>query len=386
MPSRITTDSIRFIILIGMMLSIFTPAGFQPLKYLGIVIIIVAVLLMTPRIELDQITSASLFCLFILTGRITIQFFSNEINDGTMRSFFLQAMVFVCVILVHNSVIELDDWNWVFLRFSIYIFIIGTLLLVKGSLVISYYFSSLFGNYLLAAFGMTMILFQSNEKKRARTFILLLMIALFVYTILSEMRSAVVGEVIGFAFMLYTSFKNEGKRVNRLMFILMILICYLIPYFYLELYQPGSDLSYKLSSWLQDTVYNVTGSRFFSGRNTLWLNIIPVLSNSFLLGRGVGFDPGQIFDTNISAHNLFLFIRLEQGIIGLISFVALLFVFWDHFYKQEQNKTKFAVQGFLVAIMIQQTFSLGLVGGKGAFSIICWCVLTALTKRREKSI
>ena len=69
--------------------------------------------------------------------------------------------------------------------------------------------------------------------------------------------------------------------------------------------------------------------------------------------------------------------------MGLFSFMLLLSAIWEEYYTNKKNKTTFYVQGFLVTVLIQQTFSLGLIGGKGAFSVGCWTVFIAFCKMQE---
>lgn len=373
----------KLIILVGMLLSIFTANSYKVIGYLGSFTILAGALVSTRRMYADRIFKVAIFCMAVMFCRLIVQLTTNTWYAGTLRSFMLQMMVLLSIILFRNSELKLDEWEWIFIRFDLYIVILGTLLFLTHGLVKSSCFSTMFGNYLLIAFGMTMILYQLYDAKRDRITLGVIMLLLIVYTYLSEMRSAAVGELVGFSYMAYTSARHEGRVSNSITFILLMVLCFSVPYLYMELYNPSSDVTRELAIWLQQKVLVISRSRLFSGRNTIWLHILPAVKESLIFGRGFGFTPSLVYDTSLSAHNLFLFIRMEQGYVGLLAFMLLLFEIWVKYYRQKRNNTKFAAQGFMVAVLIQQTFSLGLVGGKGAFSIICWCVLIALTKREE---
>ena len=101
------------------------------------------------------------------------------------------------------------------------------------------------------------------------------------------------------------------------------------------------------------------------------------MNEKFLLGYGVGFTPSEIYNTNFSAHNLFFFCRLETGIIGFVAFIVLLFNYLKGFYK---NRCSTVVGlAFMSSLMLQQTFSLGLLSGKGSFAIPCWFAFAILS-------
>lgn len=371
----------KYLILIGMMMSLFSSNQFKIIGYIGIAILFLCIFFSAKRIRIDNLCKIALICLLYLYLRFILQIMTGNVFETSIRSLILQTFVYFFIIFVRNSNVSLEAWKWIFVRFSIYVLGMGLYLWLTHQLAYSSFFSTLFGNYAMIGFGLCMILFNLYEEKRYKIVILIIMAGLFVITFFSEMRSAAIGELLSFAYMFYSSLRNSGKRFNRFIFVVVVAICFFVPYLYLELYNPSFLITRNISTFIQRIVLSISGSRLFSGRNTLWLAIIPVLKNNPLLGLGIGFTPSMVSDYTFSTHNLFLFLRMEQGFIGLFLFIILLYKVWNNYFLQERNKTKFAAQAFMLMVLIQQTFSLGLIGGKGAFSFIAWTVLISLTKK-----
>lgn len=375
----------KYILLLGMCLSVFISGVLSAVGYAGFLILFFCILFLSMNIKIDRVFCASLLCIILLFSRVFIQMIEGTLYDGSIHSLIAQVFVFIYVIMIRSCKVTLLEWKWIFTRFSFYIFIIAIVLLRGNLLQSSPIFFSTFGNFLLIAFGMVLILTQMYDGNEKRFFQLLLFVFI-VCTFLSGMRSAVISEVAGIFLLFCYKFVGENRRFNNLIFVLVTVSCFLVPFIYLEFYSPSTDFTRDASFWIQTQVHYYSGSRFFSGRNVLWDYIFPVVSEYFFFGCGVGFSPGMIFDTNLSTHNLFLFIRLELGMLGLLAFIGLLFTVWRSCFLQPMSEVKYAVQSVMFIIMLQQTFSLGLLGGKGVYSILCWTVLLALQNNERKMI
>jgi len=367
--------------LLGISLSIFLVSTYRIIGYIGFAILLISAVFFVEKIYIDTVCKIVLLCELLLIARFLMQLFFGDIYPDTFRSYLIQAFIYLYILLIRNTMLQLKDWKWIFSRYAIVILIIGIYLFSNNIIEKSEMFSSMYGNILLIGFGISLILTHLETNVKGRIFWIIALVLFIFLSYESGMRSAFLGELIGVAFSLYVSLRNNGERINKNVFFMVVLLCFFVPYIYLELYSPSSNLMAEISSFLQLFVLRITSKRFFSGRDILWPYIIDSLNGHQFFGHGIGFNPGLIYDTSFSTHNLFLFLRLEQGIIGLVSFVVLLYTFWINYYKLSRNKTMFFVQGFMVTILIQQTFSLGLVGGKGGFSIACWTVLSAFSKQ-----
>ena len=373
----------KWFVLLGLSLSIFLLSSYRLVGYIGFAITLISTLHNSKKITIDKLFKASALCMIFIILRFLLQLAMGVWYDGTARSLLLQVFIYFYIIIIRNSTLELNDWRWILERYAFFILILSIYLLLTNQLVSSRLFSTMFGNMVLIGFGISFIMTQLHIDKRVSIFWIILTI-LFVYlTFESDMRSAVIGEIVAVAFALYTSLRNEGIRFNRIFFFVIIAGIFLVPYIYMELYQPSTEITRTISYTVQQKVLTVFHKRLFSGRNELWPHIFESLKGHQFIGNGVGFNPGQVYETLLSSHNLFLFIRLEQGFIGLLAFIYLIYTLWQDYYFQKVNKSRYFVQGFMVAILMQQTFSLGLIGGKGAFSIGCWTVFIALSNQHK---
>ena len=371
----------KWLMLIGLACVVLLISKLRYIGFIGLAIIIFTVFFSIKKFKIEKFLIFPLFCIVLILFRFLLQFTLGQDYPDTFRSLLSQVFIYFYLILIRNSDFSFVEWKWIFSKYALVLLTIGIYLLLSNQLEKSDFFSSMFGNFLLVGFGITMILTRMELDERKRRFWAVSMLLFILLTYFSGMRSAVLGECLGLAFSLYSSLRNGGKKFNTIVFALIISICFAIPYVYLEMYLPTSETMAKISELVQSLVLKYTSKRMFSGRDVLWPYVINSLKGHQLFGRGIGYNPAQIYNTAFSTHNLFLFIRLEQGYLGFFSFVGLLYAFWKAFYQQNSNKVNFYVQGFMVAILIQQTFSLGLVGGKGAFSIGCWTVLAALSKQ-----
>lgn len=381
MHSTLSTNKI--LMLTGLTLSIFLLSSYRVIGYIGFAIIIAVAIACAKKIHIDTIFKTAMLCASVLSIRFIIQVLCGQWYANTTGSLLFQIFIYFYIVLIRNSKFRIEDWKWIFSKYALIIFFISIYLLMRNQLSYSSFFSSMFGNIVLVGFGIALIMTSLEKKNRKRLCWLLILIVFIYCTYRSDMRSAVVGEMVGIAFSLYSSIRNEGKRFNKLFFIIVVFVCFSMPYLYLELYSPSTSVTREISSRMQNYILRFSSKRMFSGRNDLWPHIINSFEGHQLLGNGIGFNPGEIYNTALSTHNLFFFLRLEQGLVGLFSFMLLLSVIWEEYYTNKKNKTTFYVQGFLVTVLIQQTFSLGLIGGKGAFSVACWTVFIAFCKMQE---
>ena len=367
----------QWIILVGFILSPFMLGIYRIIGYIGLGLILLGIFINTKRFKFNGISITALGLIGLVSIRVMIQLWTNTVYSNTVRSAVLQILTYLYIIGVCNSEISLMKWKWILDKAALSYFIVGVFLLFTKQIAYSDYFSSMYGNVLLVVFGVFLIdLYIDNNRKIFNVIKIILSLILIVF---SEMRSALAGALIGVIYSFLPTTIINNKRINRIIFVVLMAICFIVPYIYLELSRPSSDFMSTVSSFLQDFTVKTTGHRFFSGRNSIWMYVLDYVKDDSFLGGGIGYNPAQIYETTHSAHNLFLFIRLEQGLVGLSIFVLLLMHIWNKYNTNMKGKMKKVVQAVFIAIMFQQTFSLGLLGGKGVFSFFAWAVLIVFT-------
>lgn len=374
---KIEKNEISIFLGVALILTIFTMTKFRYIGYIGILILFFLPLLHLRKIVFDKIFKIALCYIIFLFIRLLLQFLSNNYYENTFNSFIAQITFISLALLVKNSSISFKIWEKSFLFYSVFVVILGSLMHAFSSLKYSELFGSFFGNLFLVTFS----LFLCKLKKR----IYLLYIFLILYlSFFSGMRSTFITEILMlFLLLFFKLFKLKDKKIYYFTFLLIMVISYTIPYIYILLFKAKSqsigiltEISYFLIKFFREK----TNANFFSGRQILWPYIIEAIEKKKLIGYGLGFSPSDIYNMKLSTHNLFLFLNLESGLFGIILFNLLLF----YYIKNYSNNNRIIGLVFINGILIQQTFSLGLLSGKSFFAIPCWIFLSVLCLKEFK--
>jgi O-antigen ligase len=143
----------------------------------------------------------------------------------------------------------------------------------------------------------------------------------------------------------------------------LILSAAIIP-FYIAL--SISPFAARLDEWSVST----TGQTFFSGRQIVWSVYILLISSAPWLGHGFAFD--KIIDTalleglpehyaGLSAHNLYLMISVQTGVVGLLTFGLFVVGIWNLLARNPGNRAfRLAGPAFL-AFLVHEIFEVTLV-------------------------
>ena len=221
-----------------------------------------------------------------------------------------------------------------------------------------------------------------RETKRKASIALIIFFIIIEY--LAESRAALFASLVLLLIYWALNILKKGLKHANLLFAAWIALCLMIPSIYVWIYTS------KYSSAIEAIFLNYTGHRFFSGRQFMWVRAFDVLLTNPLIGRGVGFrlDTSNLYAgamEGMSVHNFFLYILMQMGIVGFFLFCYLFFVLWKQ-YSDIGTKQANCLRAFLLALLLQQTFSLGLVSGKMGFAFVCWFLLLIGAKRSEDSI
>lgn len=79
---------------------------------------------------------------------------------------------------------------------------------------------------------------------------------------------------------------------------------------------------------IDDLIKETSGRTAESGRQLIWPILFDKVSKSPWIGLGSGILPENLYSTRLSAHNHFLQVYVQTGIIGLSSFIILLALIW----------------------------------------------------------
>lgn len=317
----------------------------------------------------------------VLIGFVVSLFHRNSLIDslGDMLRYYL---IFFIIFVIYNSKVNSKQIDSIFRSF-IYSFFVLLLvcyfqvgmkvkLLETNTLVTTQIGSDIF-----------LVICAILYRKKKGAMSALAAIGLIVVEYLAESRTALFASLL--LIILYCSFnimKREFKHANCL-FWLWIVLCLAIPAIYVYIYTS------KYNSMIEMLFLKYTGHRFFSGRQFMWTRAFDVFVSNSILGKGVGFrlDTSNLYkgaSEGMSVHNFFLYVLLQMGIIGFALFCYMFYTFWKRYSKIGTNQAN-CMRAFLLAVLLQQTFSLGLVSGKMGFAFVCWFLMAIGAKGNENN-
>lgn len=209
--------------------------------------------------------------------------------------------------------------------------------------------------------------YAKNFKATRRFFISFILLGLIFST---ETRSVMLS--IFFILLTYFLWNKiiKSKIIFKLFFGTVVAFCYIFTVIYpnLQNYLPNYEyLNYQMIRY--------TGKSIHSGRDTIWSLLIDVIKQKPFFGYGSGAVPSDYIQSSLSAHNLYLQISLQVGLIGLIIFVIFLYSVWKIFWSNRlDKKVKFSAT-FFIGIVTYQLSEVSLTQNNFTFALIQWLII-----------
>lgn len=166
--------------------------------------------------------------------------------------------------------------------------------------------------------------------------------------------------------------KNIFLRICT--FTLVAILIYVITIKYPEWYYNSSMV--KLNHFIRE----VTGKNFFSGRQEIWRNILELVSNKMWMGYGTGTLYSNLANSKLSAHNQYLQLYMQSGIIGIVILFGALYIIWIKISKctnitMDVYKRKRLSGSFLIAFMIANIFTVSMIQNTIYSSLMGWFMI-----------
>lgn len=118
-----------------------------------------------------------------------------------------------------------------------------------------------------------------------------------------------------------------------------------------------------------------TGKSILSGRDKIWEVLIEFIRLKPWFGYGSGATPSDFIDTSLSAHNLYIQIGLQTGIIGIFLLMFFLFLIWSRLWPLRKDKKVILVACFFISILIHQLFEISLFQVNFGLGMIQWLII-----------
>lgn len=255
---------------------------------------------------------------YVFYGFISSFYFGNIISGVKVSyQFFIVIMAIVYFYSLGSAGREI---NMRFLYFSIFIFYILAFLYLMASNDFGS-FRWLFINpngfgALLVPFSLLLISYKLERNSK----FLFFYITFCLFLVLSSgARSSILALLIGISLLLIPLSILRSRLFKSGFLIFLIASPFIIIYLTVFL---------DFSNYASD-VRELTGKNLESGRGLIWSFIIKSLNNDYMFGFGVGSSLSDITYMDLSAHNLYLQILFQSGLIGLL----LVFFFFLTIYR-----------------------------------------------------
>ena len=263
---------------------------------------------------------------------------ASEINSGAAKSIEkLCSMLFVAI-LVFVFYVQLKYGNSADLINAS---------LLKTSVALSYFF------------------IISNKKSK----LVAILTSSAVFFLLGERTSAA---VLLFVYIIYRLLGCKiSKGFYNFIFVFIFSIAVIFPFLYIELKYSNIGLM------LNEISREYTGDNFFSGREIIWEGILEGNKDNVLLGQGVnsGFLKSRL-NTDLSTHNLYMFLYLEGGVVLLFMFFLFVASIWGKFYNFIYMERARLSAAFFVGILLFSDFELLLLTNNILASIVFWFIIS----------
>lgn len=215
------------------------------------------------------------------------------------------------------------------------------------------------------------ILYIVNYTKKFKVVKLILIIVLTLFIILfTGTRSILLSIFFMILTLILWKTLSKNKTIYNLFFVFIIVFCILFTIVY-----PQLDTLIPNFHYYNNIIIEYTGKSLFSGRNELWKIIINLVKAKPFLGYGSGTLISDFLFTNLSAHNLYLQIGLQVGLIGISALIVCLFNIWKAFWNNRYNKKVIIVACYFVGFIIYQLSEISLTQNNFTFSVLHWLII-----------
>src|SRR3990167_189991 len=303
--------------------------------------------------------------LFLMAGLISI-FVSADIRAaaGIFKAYFAEPVAFGLVVFDLSKFKRSLNWLvppfvlsgvWVSV-FAVYQYFTGQLVpiheVLRERVSSIYTTSNAIGLYLGPLLFFSLGLFWAAVKKqgsvkKVKIYLILSSILFAAAIILSGSRGAILAFIVGLIFFIgYTSYLRVGSRIRAL---LNKIFLFLVAVFILINLILVSKTASNPGQFFNQPYFNTINSRF-----CLWQKSSQILTQNPVFGTGLSSfrQVSQNFpvcktDLAIYPHNIFLNFWLETGVLGLSSFLVLIFILWSRLNRSRN----FIAAGVLAAVI-----------------------------------
>ncbi len=189
----------------------------------------------------------------------------------------------------------------------------------------------------------------------------------------SSTRATLIALLVFYAVIVYVKSvrgkKEVGrKKINCLLFC-EITFCVLFIIVYSKMNY--TELGIKLNEFSRAYF----GKNFFSGRQIIWHNLIEAIKKHPIIGYGLDALPSDIYATHLSAHNTFLQVALQTGVVGLVLLLNILVKIFKKLARKVDSWSSVIGVACIASIIVHECFEACLVQNMLVAGVQMWFVL-----------
>jgi O-antigen ligase len=130
-----------------------------------------------------------------------------------------------------------------------------------------------------------------------------------------------------------------------------------------------------------------TRGNLLSGREDFWMDLMILISERPYFGYGPAANAQSILGTVVaSAHNLYLQLALQFGLVGLAFFLCLILAIWMVFWNGRKISAVRLSAAFFSGILVGQTFEVALTQNQIMIGLIYWTIIGIGVSRATRGI
>lgn len=222
--------------------------------------------------------------------------------------------------------------------------------------------------FLLTFFPLLFILNYSKRKIKTKFLFLTVPAAILMWK--TGARSILIAVLFIFITYRLWNIISRSKTLYNFYFLLIMLFSYGFTIIYPRLNELLPNFP-QYEYWMME----YTGKRILSGRDYIWRSLADVILTKPWFGFGSGAQSGDVIITTLSAHNLYLQIALQVGLVGLILFIVSLYCIWRAFWNNRYDKKVMLSASFFIGIIVYQIYEVSLTQNNLPFSLLQWTII-----------
>ena len=204
---------------------------------------------------------------------------------------------------------------------------------------------------------------------RAGALLVSVVLAIVMIDIAKSRTALIVFLIIALTFMLLIKAKPSPKTLKIAFFVFIGLL-------FAALFIYANAKSFGWYDFLNGYSVRIFGKNIDSSRSALWMQALDSLSSNYVFGLGTGVQPEGSF-AGKSFHNSFLQLLVENGIVGLLVFLAALYFLWAQISESPYPKSRAAAIAIFSGIIIYNCFESTLLCNKLSLGFIEWLLIAS---------